>query len=113
MSSCMAGCSVCFRGVVHWSSCVIWTVRCAPLCTHRVIEFQSIGEAEQAIKKMTDTKLKGRPIFVREVCVCVCRSCVCSSCHVDLAEHALLVVQDRESKSYSFQQRYKGLPPNL
>jgi RNA recognition motif-containing protein len=46
-----------------------------------VIEFQSIGEAEQAIKKMTDTKLKGRPIFVRE---------------------------DRESKSYSFQQRYKG-----
>lgn len=34
----------------------------------RVIEFSEISEAEAAINKMTDTKLKGRPIFVREVC---------------------------------------------
>eukprot|EP00668_Euglena_longa_P000540 GGOE01000668.1.p1 GENE.GGOE01000668.1~~GGOE01000668.1.p1 ORF type:complete len:306 (-),score=16.50 GGOE01000668.1:340-1185(-) len=46
-----------------------------------VVEFKRLEEAESAISKMTDTKLKGRPIFVRE---------------------------DRESESFSFQQRYRG-----
>lgn len=37
-----------------------------------IVEFANPEQAAQAIEQLNNSELKGRMIFVREVCVCAC-----------------------------------------